>query len=118
MDRRSTSAVEGVNELWSVFVIPYEWLEYNQGANLAGYSNHECGIVDEYVAHIYSTGLPHESPTWSVAVPLQLLSPRIKIPPRCLKEGFPGKIFGLKFIPHQSYLFRFIPKSDSTPIRT
>ena len=31
---------------------------------------------------------------------------------------FPGKSFGLKFIPSQSDSFRFIPKSVSAPIRT
>ena len=29
----------------------------------------------------------------------------------------PGKSCGLKFIPNQSYLFRFIPKSESAPIQ-
>ena len=30
---------------------------------------------------------------------------------------YPGKRFGLKFIPRQSDSFRFIPKSVSAPIR-
>ena len=30
----------------------------------------------------------------------------------------PGESFGLKFIPNQSDLFRFIPKSVSAPIQT
>ena len=32
--------------------------------------------------------------------------------------AYPGKRFGLKFIPRQSDLFRFIPKSVSAPTRT